>query len=114
LRFTDSPSKIADLMTDVHPVNELVERAREAAARGAWREAHDLLVAAEPSELSPQDLELIGEAASWSGPTEQCIEAHEQAFRAYLASGDRRSVARLAMSLVRDYNLAHAGSVAAG
>ncbi|HEU0248938.1 MAG TPA: adenylate/guanylate cyclase domain-containing protein [Gaiellaceae bacterium] len=97
-----------------NPTNELVERGREAAARGSWREAYDLLVAADPAELAPQDLELIGEATSWTGPTERCIAARERAYRAYVATDDRRGAARLALALVRDHQLAHAGSVAAG
>jgi hypothetical protein len=50
--------------------NELVARGRGAAARGAWREAYDLLAAADAAELSAEDLEVIGEATSWAGPTE--------------------------------------------
>ena len=96
------------------PVNDLVERGREAAARGSWREAYDLLVSADPEELSPEDLELIGEATSWTGPTERCIEALERAFSAYLAAGDRRGASRVALALVRGYGLALADSVASG
>jgi len=59
-------------------------------------------------------MELIGEATSWSGPTESCIEARERAFGAYLANGERRAAARLALALVRDYTLKQAGSAAAG
>jgi class 3 adenylate cyclase len=101
-------------MAQAHSVNELVERGREAAARGEWREAYDLLAAADSAELSPEDLELIGEATSWTGPTEDCIEVRERAYSAYLASGDRRSAARLALALVRDHSFARASSVAAG
>lgn len=103
-----------DLMDSAHSDNELVERGREAAARGAWREAYDLLAAADSAELSPEDLELIGEATSWTGPTEHCIEVRERAYGAYLARGDRRSAARLALALVRDHSFARASSVAAG
>jgi class 3 adenylate cyclase len=99
---------------DARKIHELVERGRDAAARGSWREAHDLLIAADVAELSPEELELIGEATSWCGPTEPCIEARERAFGAYLANGDRRAAARLALALVRDYSLTQAGSVAAG
>ena len=101
-------------MSDPRPVNELVELGREAAARGSWREAYDVLVAVDPAELAPEDLELIGEATSWSGPSELCIETRERAFGAYLANGDQRSAARLALALFRDYFLTRAGSVAAG
>lgn len=96
------------------PLAELVERGREAAARGSWREAYDLLSALEPAELSPADLELIAEATSWTGPTERCIDASERAFNGYLSSDDRPSAARIALRLARGYHLLSAGSVAAG
>jgi hypothetical protein len=101
-------------MDDGRADNELVARGRKAAARGAWREAYDLLAAVDSAELSPEDLELIGEATSWTGPTEHCIEVRERAYSAYLARGDRRSAARLALALVRDHGFARATSVAAG
>jgi class 3 adenylate cyclase len=95
-------------------VDDRVARGRDAAAKGAWREAYDLLASVDSAELSPEDLELIGEATSWTGPTEHCIEVRERAYGAYLASGDRRSAARLALALVRDHSFARASSVAAG
>jgi len=108
----------SNLLQDGDPMSvardDDIARGREAAARGAWREAYDLLAAADAAELSPEDLELIGEATSWTGPTERCIQARERAYSAYLASGDRRSAARLALALVRDHGLAHANSVATG
>jgi len=66
-------------MDGAHPINELVERGREAAARGTWREAYDLLAEVDSAELSPEDLQLIAEATSWTGPTERCIEVRERA-----------------------------------
>ena len=101
-------------MTEVRPVNDLVERGREAAARGSWREAYDLLSSVEPAELSPGDLELIAEATSWTGPTERCIDASERAFNGYLSRDERTSAARLALRLARGYQLLSSGSVAAG
>ena len=101
-------------MDDVQRVTELVERGREAAARGSWREAYDLLSSLEPAELSPGDLELIAEATSWTGPTERCIDASERAFNGYLGAGDRRSAARMALRLALGYYLLSAASVAGG
>jgi tetratricopeptide (TPR) repeat protein len=101
-------------MADPQSLNDLVQRGREAAARGSWREAYDLLSTVEPAELSPSDLELIAEATSWTGPTERCIDASERAFNAYLSRDDRASAARIARQLVRGYHLLSAGSVAAG
>jgi class 3 adenylate cyclase len=111
---TPTFSKMRHPMADAGGDNELLARGREAAARGAWREAYDLLAAANSAELSPEDLELIGEATSWTGPTEHCIAVRERAYGAYLANGDRRSAARLALALVRDHSFARAGAVAAG
>jgi hypothetical protein len=82
LRSCRASPKIRDLMSGPHTAKDIVEQGREAASRGDWREAYQLLVAVAPEALSPEDLELIGEAASWSGPTERCIEAHERAHAA--------------------------------
>ena len=101
-------------MDESQPLIELVERGREAAARGAWREAYDLLSSLEPAELLPGDLELIAEATSWTGPTERCIDASERAFKGYLSGDDRSGAARIALRLARGYYLLSAGSVAAG
>ncbi len=107
-------SGIPFAVTNVRPANDFVERGREAAARGAWREAYDLLGSVEPAELSPGDLELIAEATSWTGPTERCIDAAERAFNGYLSRDERTSAARLALRLAFGYQLLAAGSVAAG
>jgi len=96
-------------------IDDSLARAREAVARRSWREAYDLLTSADASgDLSPEDLELLAEAASWAGPTERCISARERAYAAYLDAGDRRSAARLGLELFRDFGLRGAGSVAAG
>ena len=103
-----------DRVDDSRPITEIVERGRQAAARGSWREAYDLLSSVEPAELSPGDLELIGEATSWTGPTERCIDASERAFNGYLSGADKPGAARIALRLARGYYLLSAGSVAAG
>jgi class 3 adenylate cyclase len=96
-------------------IDDALARAREAVARRSWREAYDLLSSADASgDLRPEDLELLAEAASWAGPTERCINAHERAYTAYREQGDKRSAARLALELFRDHTRAGAGSVAAG
>ena len=101
-------------MTEAHAAGDVVELGREAAARGAWREAYDLLNSVDSSELSPRDLELIAEATSWTGPTERCIDASERAFNGYLSGDDLTSASRIALRLARGYYLLSAGSVAAG
>lgn len=81
-----------------------IAAARQAMDRHAWHEAFDLLKRAESQgELSPTDLELLGEAAWWSGEADACISARERAYAAHLEAGDRRRAAMVALSLVRDH-----------
>ena len=57
-----------------------VQRAREAAARGAWEEAYDLLMQADANGLAdPGDLRLLGEVAYAAGHLDVTIEAWERA-----------------------------------
>jgi hypothetical protein len=53
-----------------------VQRAREAAARGGWQEAYDLLMQANANGLAdPDDLRLLGEVAYAAGHLDVTIEA---------------------------------------
>jgi len=85
----------------------LVERARDAAARGAWKEAFDLLMEADAGGLlAPTDLPLLGEVAYAAGSLDVTIEAWERAHAACLQGGDRVAAAgaavRVAMHLLFD------------
>ena len=51
---------------------------REAAARGAWQEAYDMLQPV-ASELGGDDLEALAEAAWWTGKLDEAIGLREQA-----------------------------------
>ena len=73
---------------------------RAAAARRAWPEAYaELSEAARTAPLEVADLELLGDAATWSGEFEASNTIRERAYAAYLAAGDRRSAARVALGL---------------
>src|SRR5262245_49992976 len=77
-----------------------LETARAAAARRAWSDAFSVLSeAAISTTLGVEDLELLGEAATWTGRFDASTTAREQAYAAYLARGDRRSAARVALGL---------------
>ena len=77
-----------------------LESGRAAAARRAWGEAHAFLAeAARTATLDVEDLELLGDAATWTGQFDASTTAREQAYAAYLARGDRRSAARVALGL---------------
>ena len=63
----------------------VVERARDAAARGAWEQAFDLLMEADAvGLLAPADLPLLGEVAYAAGHLDVTIEAWERAHAACL------------------------------
>ena len=84
-----------------------VERARDAAARGGWEEAYDLLMEADATGLAdPGDLRLLGEVAYAAGHLDVTIEAWERAYALSVQAGDAVAAAaaavRVAMHLLLD------------
>ncbi len=85
----------------------LADRAREAATRGDWQTAFDLLVEADADGLlAPGDLPVLGEVAYAAGYLDVAIEAWERAHAACVQSGDQVAAAgaavRVAMHLLFD------------
>ena len=85
----------------------LVERARDATARGDWQEAFDLLMEADADGLlAPTELPVLGEVAYAAGHLDVTIEAWERAHAACMQAGDRVAAAgaavRVAMHLLFD------------
>jgi hypothetical protein len=77
-----------------------LDAGRAAARRRAWDEAYAAMsAAAEADRLDVADLELLGDAATWTGRFDASTAAREQAYAGYLALGDRRSAARVALGL---------------
>ncbi len=67
----------------------LVERAHDAAARGDWQQAFDLLMEADADGLLARtDLPLLGEVAYAAGHLDVTIEAWERADAASTQAGD--------------------------
>jgi class 3 adenylate cyclase len=85
-----------------HVVDDAREAGRDAAARGAWREAYDALLAAQ-GELEPEDLERLAEAAWWTGKLDESIERRERAYKAWLAAGEKRRAALVAIYISQDH-----------
>ncbi len=85
--------------------SEALERGREASRRYDWTEAFEALTEADTPEggLPPEDLEVVAEAAWWTGRLDACISARERAFRSYLDAENRRRAALVAMALAKDY-----------
>jgi tetratricopeptide (TPR) repeat protein len=84
-----------------------VRRAREAAARGGWEEAYDLLMQADANGLAdPGDLRLLGEVAYAAGHLDVTIEAWERAHALCVQAGEPVAAAgaavRVAMHLLLD------------
>src|ERR687897_120082 len=84
-----------------------VRDGREAAARGEWDEAYDLLMASEADGLAaPGDLALLGEVAYAAGHLDVAVEAWERVHALCAQAGDRVAAAgaavRVAMHLLLD------------
>jgi class 3 adenylate cyclase len=96
-------------------VQDPAEAGREAVRRHAWQEGYELLKAADQaSELTAPDLELLAEAALWSGGLDEYLPIEERAYAAYARAGDNRRAAYVATQLAHDYNIKLELSVANG
>src|SRR3990172_9237429 len=92
-----------------------LQQGREALARHAWQEAYELLSAANASgPLAADDLDLLGEAARWTGHLGEAIEARERAYAAHLEAGNPQAAAMAALWLFSDHVDKLASSVAMG
>ena len=77
-----------------------LELGREAVKRHAWAAALDAFAAAEAEDpLSPDDLELMGDAAWWAGRPQEATDLEERAFAAYMAADRPTDAARVAFHL---------------
>ena len=84
-------------------VVEVVQTARSAAERFAWREAYEAYSSADSKGLTPVDLEYFAEAAWWRGRPDEAISLRERAYGGFSSSGDQLSAARLALALADDH-----------
>ena len=92
-----------------------LEAGRAAAGREAWEEAWQSLAQADRDEaLSPPDLELLADAAWWSGQPDESVEALERAFTGYSNADQPMDAARVALLLGYLAMRRLAGSVARG
>lgn len=77
-----------------------VHRGQAAIARGAWEEAlGHLRDAQSDGALSPEALELLGDAAYGAGEFEAALDAWERAYRAYVDEGAPVEAARAAVTV---------------
>ena len=81
-----------------------LDQARRAVRRRAWREAYELLAAADDAAdgLRPDALEALGQAAWADGRFVEAERARERAFAGYSELDDRPAAARMALALASD------------
>jgi hypothetical protein len=90
---------------DADPADSVspIERAQAAMARHAWREAFDLLSAADAElELPLPGLELLAQSAWWTGQLPLAMEIRERAYSTASRSGDTAAAAASAIALAQD------------
>lgn len=76
-----------------------IDRARDAVRREAWADAYGELAAADPPDLTPQDLEALADAAWWLSKTDESIAARQRAYAASESVGDAEHAAAMAARL---------------
>ena len=82
------------------PVVDSAVLGRDAVKRHAWTEAVEAFAAADrQGGLSPDDLELMGQAAWWTGRPDEATDPFDRAFAAYLEAGRSTEAAGVAFQL---------------
>jgi class 3 adenylate cyclase len=88
---------------------------REALGRHAWDEALEAFTEADRhGDLSPDDLQLLAQAAWWSGRPDDAVAAWERAFAGHSAAGDSTAAAGAALRLAELAFRRNAYSIAGG
>jgi class 3 adenylate cyclase len=81
-------------------VHDALEAGREAIRRHDWAEARRLLTRADAeSKLDGEGLRQLGKVMEWSGDVAATLDAFERSYAAFVAAGDRRSAAKVALML---------------
>ena len=81
-------------------VQDRLEAGREAMRRHDWEEARRLLSEADAAgQLDAEGLRQLGKAIEWCGDPAACIDTFERAYSAFVAGGDRRSAAKVALMI---------------
>lgn len=93
---------------------DLLDDARAAYARRDWLAARDAFAAAaaarSPGALGPEDLYAQANAAWWLGAIDEALAVQQDAYRLFLAGGERRAAAMVALDV--GYTLALRGEEA--
>jgi class 3 adenylate cyclase len=95
-------------------VVDSLEAARDAVNRQTWRSAFEAYSTVDRSTLTPQDFELFGDAAWWTGRLDEAIKQRERAYAGFSAAGDSSAAARVALTLAWDHEGRAAFAVSQG
>ncbi len=91
---------------------QVIAIARSAAGRQAWAEAFAAFTRADADGgLCAEDLELLGDAAWWSGDIDAAIAARERAVTSYIAQGESIQAAAMAIENAESFHLKAAKAV---
>jgi class 3 adenylate cyclase len=81
-------------------VHDALEAGREAMRRHDWVEARRLLTAAEAAgKLDAEGLRQLGKVTEWSRDVPATLDAFERSYAAFMAAGNRRGAAKVALML---------------
>ncbi len=116
-RELERVSRAATSTGEAHPPEpgaavESLAQAKRALAEQRWQEAYDLFTRADTGGgLAPGELELLAEAAFWSGRHDECLRARERAFGAWIEAGDNDRAAVIAAKVAETYRYRQAQAV---
>src|ERR1700675_3045996 len=81
-------------------VPDALDAGREAMRRHDWDEARRLLTEADAArQLDGEGLRLLGKANYWCADPAGSVDAFERAYAAFVAAGQRRAAAKVALML---------------
>jgi class 3 adenylate cyclase len=81
-------------------VQDMLEAGREAMRRHDWEEARRLLTEADAEgQLDGEGLRQLGKAREWCGDPPGCLDAFERSYAAFVAVGERRNAANVALMI---------------
>lgn len=90
---------------------DLLAAGREAHSAHRWEIAYHAFTAAAETALCAEDLQRLGEAAYWTGRSDESITVRERAYGAYVREGKDEAGALVALALAESYKYRLAKSV---
>ena len=96
------------------PSVEDIQRGREAASRGSWSDAYEILRTVDQGALEARDLEILADAAWWNCAPDESIAYRQKAYAAFAAAPDDAGAAAAAARLAIEFFQREQASVGGG